>query len=392
MEEGQACEAQCEPPLSRLFLAFLRMGTVAFGGPAMVAYLRKMAVGKKNWIDAESFQNGVALCQTIPGATVMQMAAYIGLSVRGVRGALACYVGFGLPAFIFMLALSVAYSRAHELPAVISVFSGLQAVIVAVVANATVSFGKTTLRSWKSVLIALIAAGLFWLMVNPVLIILAAALLGLVLNGGRQAPGNRRPSLAMRSATLPPLLFIAVFALGFLLLFLFRKELFDLAFLMSKIDLIAFGGGFASVPLIFHEVVEVRSWMEASTLLNGIVLGQFTPGPIVITATFVGYLVHGLSGALIATIAVFSPSFIILLGVAPWFDRLRSSPWFTRAVGGILCSFVGLLLTVTIRFALNVAWDGPHFALAGAAFAALIFGVDILWVVLAGAAVSALVV
>jgi chromate transporter len=158
---------------------------------------------------------------------------------------------------------------------------------------------------------------------------------------------------------------------------------------MSKIDLIAFGGGFASVPLMFHEIVEVRSWMDASTFLNGIVLGQFTPGPIVITATFVGYLVHGLLGALVATIAIFLPSFLILVGVAPWFDRLRTSPWFTRAIGGVLCSFVGLLFTVTVRFALNVHWDWPHLALGAAALTALVLKVDILWVVVAGTAISA---
>jgi len=158
---------------------------------------------------------------------------------------------------------------------------------------------------------------------------------------------------------------------------------------MSKIDLIAFGGGFVSVPLMFHEIVEVRSWMDGPTFLNGIVLGQFTPGPIVITATFVGYLVSGLPGAMIATVAIFLPSFLMLIGVAPWFDRVRSSPWFTRAIGGILCSFVGLLLIVSIRFALNVPWDWPHLALAVAAFAALFFKVDILWVALGGTAVSA---
>jgi chromate transporter len=111
----------------------------------------------------------------------------------------------------------------------------------------------------------------------------------------------------------------------------------------------------------------------------------------VITATFVGFLVHGLAGAIVSTLAIFMPSFLVLVGVAPHFERLRTSPWFARAVGGILCSFVGLLLTVTIRFALNVHWDFPHIALAGAAFAALIFKLDILWVVLAGTAVSVLV-
>jgi chromate transporter len=385
----KAHDSHHDPSLSQLFGCFVRIGITAFGGPAMIAYLRKMAVGQNKWIDGESFRDGVALCQTIPGATVMQMAAYIGLKVRGVRGAMACYIGFGLPAFLLMLGLSFAYARTHELPTVISVFSGLQAVIVAVVANATLSFGKTSLKSWKNVLIALIAVVLFWIMASPVLIILLAALLGMLLNSRQPIARSAPHPSSMRHTTIPLLLF-ALASTGILaLLYLSRKELFSLALLMSKIDLIAFGGGFASVPLMFHEIVEVRSWMDAPTFLNGIVLGQFTPGPIVITATFVGYLVHGLLGALVATIAIFLPSFLILVGVAPWFERMRSSPWFTRAIGGILCSFVGLLFTVTLRFALNVHWDWPHVALAVAALAALILKLDILWVVLAGTAISA---
>jgi chromate transporter len=388
-ENECSTESKVRPSLFHLFSSFLRLGVTAFGGPAMVAYVRKLAVDQKKWVDPESFRDGVALCQTIPGATVMQMAAYVGLNVRRVRGAVACYLGFGLPAFILMLALSVAYARAHSLPAVVSVFSGLQAVIVAVVANATMSFGKSSLKNWKSVLIALIAAGLFGLVANPALIIVLAALLGILISPRQPAVRSALHSDSMRHTTIPLLIFILAFAGGLALLYVFRRELFHLALLMSKIDLMAFGGGFGSVPLMFHEIVEARSWMDAATFLNGIVLGQFTPGPIVITATFVGYLLYGILGAFIATVAIFLPSFLILIGIAPWFDKMRSSAWFTKAIGGILCSFVGLLFTVTIRFSLNVHWDWPHLALAAAAFAALFFKVDILWVVLAGTAISA---
>lgn len=391
MEMAQAYEAQCDTALSRLFLAFLRMGITAFGGPAMVPYVRKMTVEQKKWIDGASFQDGLALCQTIPGATVMQMAAYIGLKVRGIAGAMVSYIGFIFPAFVLMLTLSFAYARTHDLPAVLSVLSGLQAVIVAVVANAALSFGKTSLKSWKSLVIAIVAAGLFWLMVNPVLIIVLAALLGMLLNGREPVTSRASHSGQIRNTAIPLLLFVLTSAAGLALLFFFRKDLFYLAALMVKIDCIAFGGGFASVPLMFHEVVQIRSWMDGPTFLNGIVLGQFTPGPIVITATFVGYLVRGFLGALVATIAIFLPSFVIVIGIAPWFERVRSSPWFARAIGGILCSFVGLLFTVTIRFGLNVQRDWAHAALAAEAFAALYLKVDILWVVLSGTVMSAFV-
>jgi chromate transporter len=391
MKDWQPQHGNRTPSLPSLFASFIRLGVTAFGGPAMIAYIRNMAVERNKWLDDESFRDGVALCQTIPGATAMQMAAYVGLKVRGLRGAMACYVGFGLPASVLMLALSVAYASAHALPAVVSLFSGLQAVIVAVVANATISFGKSSLKDWKSMLIALVAAGLFGFMINPVLIIILAGILGMLLNGRQHVARNSLHSKSIRHTTIPLLLSLLASAVCLALLFFFRKELFYLALLMSKIDLMAFGGGFVSVPLMFHEIVEVRSWMDATTFLNGIVLGQFTPGPIVITATFVGYLVYGILGAVIATVAIFLPSLLILVGIAPWFDWMRSSPWFMRAIGGILCSFVGLLFTVTIRFGLNVQWDWPHLALAAAALAALILKLDILWVVLAGGAISAFV-
>jgi chromate transporter len=365
------------------------MGVTGFGGPAMIAYIRKRVVGEKKWLDPESFQDGVALCQAIPGATVMQMAAYIGLKLRGVRGAAIAFVGFGLPAFLLMTALSMAYSRTHSLPAVTSIFNGLQAVIVAVMVNATVAFGKTSLTHWKDGIIVVVAAGLFGFTANPVFIVALSALLGILLNSGPAAARKSAHTDAMKPTTQPLLISILIFSAGFGLLFALREELFQLALLMSKVDLLAFGGAFGSVPLMFHEIVETRGWMDAPTFLNGIVLGQFTPGPIVITATFVGYLLYGTPGALVATLAIFSPSFIILIGVAPWFDRLRSSPWFTRAIRGILCSFVGLLFSVTIRFALNIHWGWPHMVIAAGAFLALLFKVDLLWVILAGAAVSA---
>ena len=144
---------------------------------------------------------------------------------------------------------------------------------------------------------------------------------------------------------------------GFVLLFVADRGLFDLGIIMFRIDLFAFGGGFASVPLMYHEIVDVRLWLPGETFMNGIALGQVTPGPIVITATFVGYVLHGVAGAVVATVTVFLPSFLMVIGIVPYFDRLRASEWFNRCMSGIFASFVGLLLSVTIQFALGVPWN-----------------------------------
>ncbi len=354
----------------------------------MVAYIRKLAVEQQRWLDDESFRDGVALCQMIPGATAMQAAAYVGLRARGVRGAAASFIGFGLPAFGLMLVLSALYSQAHTLPVVVAAFRGLQVIVVAIVANAAVSFGRTSLRTWHSILIALVAAALFGLSVNPIFVIAIAALLGLVFHDRQFIPRASVNPVGMRHSARPLLLLTAAAASGFVLLFFVQRTLFDLAALMFQIDLFAFGGGFASVPLMFHDIVEVQSWLDGPTFLNGIILGQITPGPIVSTATFVGYQLHGLVGGLIATISVFLPSFLLVIGTAPYFDRLRRSRTFNQAIGGVLCSFVGLLLTVTIRFAGAISWDVLRLLLAGTAFIALLRKVDILWVVLIGAVLS----
>lgn len=381
-----------KPSIVQLFTSFLRLGITAFGGPSMIAYIRTMAVDKKRWLDTEIFTDGVALCQMIPGATAMQTAAYVGLKTRGVIGASASFIGFGLPAFLLMMTFAALYTHTHNLPVVLLAFSGLQAIIVAIIANATLSFGKTTLNDWKSFVIVGIAAALFSINVNPILVIFLAAMAGLVLVKPKQ-PNSSHPisSVQARPYTKPLLLILSVSAIGFLLLSLFNQTLFNLALLMFRIDLFAFGGGFASVPLMLHEIVEVRSWIDSQTFMNGIVLGQVTPGPIVITATFIGYLLGGPLGGIIATVSIFLPSFMVVVGISPYFDHLRASPSFNKVIGGVLCSFVGLLLTVTIHFALNVHWDLSHLLLASSALVSMLLKIDILWVVVIGTIISVII-
>lgn len=381
------------PSVPLLFGRFLRLGLTAFGGPAMVAYIREMAVQKEQWLKHENFKQGVAICQTIPGATAMQVAAYVGLRANGPWGAIAAYAGFGLPAFVLMVVLSALYAHSHDLAAVISIFAGLKVIVVAMVAHATMQFGRSALRDGRDLGLGLAVAGFLLAGGNPLVAILAAGLLGTVLFAHRiQAnplPAQPQPPLALR-ALAPALLLALVLCLGVLACFLLDRRLFELAIMMARVDLFAFGGGYGSVPLMFNEVVTAKQWMASQTFMDGIALGQVTPGPIVITATFVGFLQAGVAGALVATLAIFAPSLIILTAVVPTFDRFRHNILFQRAMHGILVSFAGLLLSVTLRFALAIPWEPYRIALAALAFLALWHKIDILWVVLAGTAVSAL--
>jgi chromate transporter len=375
------------PSCASVFFAFFRLGITAFGGPAMVSYIRKMVVGKKGWLDGVTFDDGIALCQAIPGATAMQVAAYSGLRIRGTVGALAAFVGFGLPAFLLMMALSALYVSTSSFPQVKELFLALQAIVVAMVGYATVSFGKTWLKKWVHILVAAIAAVLFMVGVHPVIVIILAGLLGIVI----LPASDRKTEMPVALSPGPENSFIILLTLAgvfFLLLFLFLPPLFDLASTMARIDLFAFGGGFAALPLMFHEVVDVHAWLDSATFINGLALGQVTPGPIVITATFVGFLTFGFWGGVVATIAIFTPSFLFVIGTVPYYDRLRNWQLYQKAFQGILFSFVGLLLSVTIKLALAVPWSWFPALLATGAFVSLLLGAEIAWVVFGGIGIA----
>ena len=377
---------------ANLFISFLRLGLTAFGGPAMIAYIKELSVNHNKWLDEETFKDGVSLCQSIPGATAMQMAAYVGLRSNGLIGALLSYTGFGLPAFTLMLILSVAYVDAHELPFAVSLFKGLQVIVVAIVGNATYSFGKGIFKNYRGILMALISAAILWLGVSPFVVILGAASAGTVFFMNTDSPVlpthlRKRNQSEFKQVIL---LFL-IFLIGLFGLYIANIKLFNVATLMLKIDLFAFGGGFGSVPLMLHEIVDVRRWIDSKTFMDGIALGQVTPGPIVITATFVGYLMYGFAGALVATVAVFTPSFLILTGVTPYFDRLKTSKHFVGATKGILATFVGLLLFATVKFASAVPWDAVRLLLVLGTLSALLRKIDILYVVIAGAVISVII-
>ncbi|WP_338668569.1 chromate efflux transporter [Pseudodesulfovibrio methanolicus] len=378
------------PSLTRIFLAFLRLGLTAFGGPAMVPYIRAMAVERKGWLDEPSFSLGMSLTQLLPGATAMQVAAYVGLRARGGAGALAAYVGFGLPAFLLMLGLTVLYFSARDVAAVTAAFTGLQLVIVALILHAAVNFARRYLDTLASRLLACLAGVWLGLKGNPILAMAVVCILAVFLLRNEQGGAPARPTPTGRGPLRFAGLLLGVLVLFLAALYAVNPELFRLGLLMVKIDCFAFGGGYVSVPLMLHEVVEVRGWLTQPMFMDGIALGQVTPGPIVMTGAFVGYAVAGLAGALTAAVTVFSPSLIILCAATPFADRLVASPVARRVLRGSLISLVGLMAAVAVRFGLSVHWTVAQAVFALAAFIALRKKVDILWVVLAGAGIGAL--
>lgn len=376
------------PSYIDLFLTFFWMGLTAFGGLAMFAHVRKHIVDKKRWLDENTFDSGLALCQVIPGAIIMQLVAYIGLKLKGIRGAVLCFIGFGLPAFLIMFILSVLYKHSRNISGVELVLTSLRVIMVAIVANAAYIFGKKNFRTINDWIIAAIAAGLFLTRLHPALVLVFAGLLGNLLSSKELSISEK----SVKSKTFWFfLLVLSLTGISILFLFILSKGYFTLATLMLRIDLFSFGGGLASMPIMYHELVDLYSWFDAHTFMDGAILGQVTPGSIIIAATFFGYMHFGILGSILATIYVFTPSFLILMGIIPFFDKLRTYPQFNKVINGLLCSFVGLLVIVTYRFTIGIHWNLVNILLVLAAFILLVRKVDVIWIVLGGIIVSILI-
>jgi chromate transporter len=366
-----------------LFKAFLWIGLTGFGGLAMTAHVRKIIVDKKGWMDGPSFDSGLALCQIIPGAIVMQLAAYIGLKLKGLKGSVVAFVGFGLPSFLIMLALSIFYKQTHNVSAIEVVLTGLRVVIVAIVANAAIQFGQKNLNNGYDWMISAIAAILFILKIHPILVLLTASLLGLAFTK-KQSPDHSEP---VQSKTFRFFLFlIGLVILCAGILSLVNPVYFSLAMVMLHIDLFSFGGGLAAIPIMYHELVTSLGWFNAKTFTDGVILGQVTPGSIIVAATFFGYMHFGIMGSILATICVFTPSFLILMGITPFFDRLKQLPQFNRIINGVMCSFIGLLAVVTFRFATDVHWNVTNIIVVVVALFLLLRKVNVVWIITGGIA------
>jgi len=371
-----------------LFFSFLKLGFSAFGGPAMVVYIKELAVEKRKWIDAKTFQEGVALAQAIPGATAMQVAGYVGLKTKGIIGGLLSFIGFGFPAFLFMLILSSIYEKTHTIPQVMSVFTGLQVIVVAIVANAFLSFAKPVIESKGEIAVAVLSFALFLAKFSPFLIIILCFFISQFIFKDKTTQ-DKKNLKKINFTGIATLIFIVLTVLAFL--YFFDKTLFDIALIMMKIDFFAFGGGYASVPLMLHEVVGRLHWLNSKTFMDGIALGQITPGPIVITATFVGYLLKGLIGAIVGTIFVFTPSFVIMAFACEISAKVKDSQIFLRAKKGLLASFSGLLLFALIEFARSLDWSWIKLFMVLLGFFALYKKVNILYVIVATVVLSVII-
>lgn len=363
-----------------IFLCFLRVGATAYGGPAMMPLMREHIV-TRGWLTPEGFKLGLAVCQAIPGGTLMQMAAYTGLHQRGLPGALAGFLGFGLPAMLLITGLSALYHAYQGLSLTVSAMQGLSAVVLGIIALAVYDFWEKYARGPRRIALTLMACGLFLYGVGPAWIILGAALAGPLVFRDMTAPHVDLPKapVPVRGVLLLGLLAAAWLCATFFL----APLLFDLSLSMAKSDLIAFGG-YGVFPALYHETVDLNRWMSAEVFMDGMALAQVTPGPFMLGACFVGYHIAGVLGALTAGAWIFTPSFFILMLTVPSAGRLLSWQPFRRALLGVLSTLGGLILAVGIQLARSTDWSLPKAVLCVAAALALWRKVDPIWVVLCG--------
>jgi chromate transporter len=358
----------------------------------MISHIKEMAVNEKGWVKEGEFMRGMALCQLIPGATMVQIVTYIGYRVRGIWGALVAAIAFVLPAFIVLLLLSAIYFRFHSLWFIEALFKGLSAIVVAIILNACITFGRSVLKDWKVAVIVGLTFFAFLFQWNFVLIFILAAVAGLVLRPKipqTKAVASGSNPLEVKKGEYLILVFLAVLiCLMLVLSYLVDSRITSLSLSLSKIGALAFGGGFTALPLIQYEIVDRFHWLSTKEFLDGIALGQVTPGPILVTATFVGYKVSHFLGALMATIGVFFPSFFILILLIPYHDRLKQIDKVRMMEQGVLGSFVGMLGVVLYNFGRTTFVDIPSILMAGGAFFALYKKIGLPYILLAGGIIS----
>lgn len=375
-----------------IFLSFLKLGVSAFGGPAMVFYIKQLAVEEKNWLSEEEFNQGVALCQIVPGAIAQNVASYTGFRAGGISGLVSAFIGFLLPAFLLLLLFSIFYKQTSSIPAFISMFKGLKVVVVAIIANAVVNFSRSSIKKkFDPFLIFLSFALLYFLKITPFLVIISFGIAGIFIYRSL-FPSVQKIAFSSKIEQHKSGIFLLLFfIISMVLLYLFDKVLFSLALTMSKIELLSFGGGYTALALMYHEVVEVKKWLASSIFMDGVALGQITPGPILITSAFVGYMLKGLPGAIIGTLFMFLPSVVVIILILPYYSSLQKTPLLKRGIQGILIGFVGLLLFVLIKFAKSAPWTPASFLLFLVCFVLIYRKINLIYIVIGGALVSLLI-
>jgi chromate transporter len=371
---------------------FLRLGFTAFGGPAAhIAMMREEVVRRRQWVSDERFVDMLGVANLIPGPTSTEMGIYLGYVRAGWAGLVVAGVCFIGPAMLMVLAIAWAYVAYGTLPQVNWLFYGIQPVVVAIITQAVWNLGRTVFKGPWSAVVAAGVAALYLLGINVLVLLFGGGLVyGLVVLARR-----RRSSVARPAALFAPVASGGHVARGLALLGAaaaavpFSQVLLFLTFL--KIGAVIYGSGYVLLAFLRADLVQNLHWLTDKQLLDAVSVGQFTPGPVFTTATFIGYVLGGWRGAIVATLGIFAPSFVFIPLIHPVARRLRQSPLTAPLLDGVNVAAVALMAGVLVQLGQHSLTDWLTWALALGALAVLLrFKVNSAWLILLGAAVGLL--
>ena len=374
-------------PLLEVAKLFLKLGVLSFGGPAAhIALMEQEVVKKRNWLTREHFLDLLAAVNIIPGPNATEMAAHIGYVHAGWLGLIVGGFLFLLPGSIISLGLGVLYQRYGMLPQVSAMFSGITPVVMAVILFSTYRLGRTALTDIVSVLLFAASLASSLLGVNELVTLLASGALSLFVFSLLR-PDSGGGSALMRAWVPFGFLMPAVGSL----LTTPNDRLFRLGLFFLKVGALLFGSGMVLFAFIQRDVVSRFGWLTQQQLIDAIAVGQMTPGPVLSAVTFIGYLVQGIPGAAVSTLAVFLPSFILVAVTGPWIPRLRSSAPVRAFLKGVNSAVVALILAIGIRLFGSVITDAWAVLILVVSVGALLSQrVDTAWLVPGGAAIGLL--
>jgi len=377
--------------LWELATVFLKLGTIAFGGPAAhIALMEQEFVRRRQWLTKQEFLDRLGAANLIPGPSSTEMAIYIGHMKRGWPGLIVAGSCFIIPAAILVCAIAAAYVRYGALPRVGGVLYAVKPVVIAVILQAFWNLARSAVKSVWLGTIGVVAAVLFFLQVNILVILLiAGALAGLpvLLRKIKPAPGVSSAVWLKPLLSLKPKLVIATSAAAGLAAAPFN--LWKLLLIFLKIGSVLFGSGYVLLAFLRSDLVLRLHWLTEKQLLDAVAVGQVTPGPVFTTATFIGYLVGGVPGAVVATVGIFLPGFILVAISGPLIPKVRSSPLAAAILDGVIVASLALMGAVTWQLG-RAALVDPITVIIACVSAVLLFRfkVNAAWLILGAAIIG----
>ena len=373
-----------QPTFAEALRVWAKIGVTSFGGPAgQIALMHRILVDEKNWLDERTYLLALNFCTLLPGPEAMQLATYSGWRLHGVRGGLAAGLLFVLPGAALILVLSALYAHFGSVPFVTALFTGIKAAVLAIVVEALLKISKKSLRDateWAIAVAAFVA--IFFFKVPFPLIVLAAGLAGYVrgLNAPAAveaiAPAEPVPLMAtLRTVALWLAIWILPLA-AIALVFGADHVLAKLAWFFSKLAVVTFGGAYAVLAYVAQDAVQTYRWLKPGEMLDGLGLAETTPGPLILVTEFVGFLaayrqgggsslLMGILGAAVTLWATFAPCFLYIFAGAPYVEWLKSAPRLKSALSGITAAVVGVILNLSVWFALHVVFRTVNETTAG---------------------------